>query len=388
VIRGAARLKTREFRFQSKTKDQEMANESLVRPLFDGPLDIVADVHGEIDALRLLLKNLDYSDTGAHPQGRRLVFLGDLTDRGPDSPAVVRLVDGLIAEGLAQCILGNHELNLLNGEKKHGSGWFYGQSEENLDGSGRGVPQTPADPPTREQTLRLFRRFPLALVRNDLRIVHACWNGQSVERARCETDVVPFFAREETRIKDELRQFERDQDALRLLTVFGIRQEDALGTMLLGSPGEEADPRELLRQALNDPIGKKLARQNWNPVKVLTSGPERRRAQPFFAGGKTRHEGRLPWWDRYTDAAWCVFGHYWRLRLPNDTDGDYLFDEARLHAPLGPGRAMCIDYSVGKRWRERPPFGPGEPFRTCLAALRWPEKELMLAGRRVPLHGL
>jgi hypothetical protein len=29
-----------------------MARTTLVRPLFDGPLDIVGDVYGEIDALR------------------------------------------------------------------------------------------------------------------------------------------------------------------------------------------------------------------------------------------------------------------------------------------------------------------------------------------------
>jgi len=31
---------------------------SLIQPLFDGPLDIVGDVHGEIDALRSLMRHL------------------------------------------------------------------------------------------------------------------------------------------------------------------------------------------------------------------------------------------------------------------------------------------------------------------------------------------
>ncbi len=324
----------------------EMSPALLVRSLFDGPLDIIADIHGEYVALLSLLKDLGYHDSGEHPEDRRLVFLGDLVDRGPNSPAVVRLVDGLISEGLAQCVLGNHELNLLKGEKKQGSAWFYGKSTEDMDGSGRGVPQTPADQPTCERALRLFRQLPLALERDDLRVVHACWSDAAVEQARRETDAVSFLAREEARIENELRTLE---------------------------------------QYRNDPIGKKLARQNGNPVKVLTSGPERRVAEPFFAGGKWRHEGRLPWWETYTDPAFCVFGHYWRLRLPNDADGDFLFDDSRPFDPLGPGRATCIDYSVGKRWRERPPFGPGEPFRTFLAALRWPEAELVFEGQRIPL---
>ena len=51
----------------------------LVQPLFDGPLDVVGDVHGEIDALRSLLSHLGYSHDGReHPNHRRLVFVGDL----------------------------------------------------------------------------------------------------------------------------------------------------------------------------------------------------------------------------------------------------------------------------------------------------------------------
>ena len=88
-----------------------MPTPSLIGPLFVGPLDIVGDIHGEIDALRDLLKHLGYAETGEHPAGRRLVFIGDLTDRGPDSPAVAALVADLVKRELAQCVLGNHELN-------------------------------------------------------------------------------------------------------------------------------------------------------------------------------------------------------------------------------------------------------------------------------------
>ncbi len=368
-----------------------MMTKPLIRPLFEGAIDIIADVHGEIDALRQILSHLGYRDNSSHPHGRRLVFLGDLTDRGPDCPAVVRLVDRLCSDGLAQCLLGNHELNLLRGEKKHGAGWFFGEEREDLDHSGRGVPQVPADQATRECALRLFRTLPLALERDDLRIVHACWSNVAIERARCESDVVSFCSREETRIQEEMQRFERDQDVDRLLGVFGISLEDALVTFVCrdeqgnGLPERPLieDPREMLRKGLKDPIGRNLAQQNWNAVKVLTSGPERRVAKPFYASGKWRHEGRMPWWERYGDTSWCVFGHYWRLRLPDDLDGDYLFDEGRPFASLGAGRCICIDYSVGKRWRERPPFGSGEPFRTFLAALRWPERELMFDDRRV-----
>jgi len=106
--------------------------DSLVQSLFDGDIDIVGDVHGEIDALNALLKCLGYDDVGRHSDGRRLVFVGDLTDRGPDSPAVVELVKRFVDEGRAQCVLGNHELNILLNERKHDYHWFFG--EESSDG--------------------------------------------------------------------------------------------------------------------------------------------------------------------------------------------------------------------------------------------------------------
>ena len=40
--------------------------ESLVRPLPEGPLDIVGDVHGEIDAINSLMRNLGYASDGTH----------------------------------------------------------------------------------------------------------------------------------------------------------------------------------------------------------------------------------------------------------------------------------------------------------------------------------
>ena len=68
----------------------------LVQQLPEGPLDIVGDIHGEDEALCALLSHLGYDEAGQHPQGRTLVFVGDLCDRGPDSPAVFDLVERLI----------------------------------------------------------------------------------------------------------------------------------------------------------------------------------------------------------------------------------------------------------------------------------------------------
>jgi protein phosphatase len=82
-----------------------------------GPFDIVGDVHGCYDELIVLLGMLGYAEQpgGAwnHSAGRKLVFLGDLVDRGPKSPEVVRLVMESVNAGFALCVPGNHDIKFM-----------------------------------------------------------------------------------------------------------------------------------------------------------------------------------------------------------------------------------------------------------------------------------
>jgi protein phosphatase len=86
-----------------------------------GPFDVIGDIHGCRAELESLLTSLGYALTrdasgrpidAAHP-ARRAVFVGDLVDRGPDTPGVLRLVMGMVAAGNAFCVPGNHEDKLL-----------------------------------------------------------------------------------------------------------------------------------------------------------------------------------------------------------------------------------------------------------------------------------
>ena len=82
-----------------------------------GPFDIVGDVHGCHGELTELLDLLGYEVTAGgarrHPAGRTAVFLGDLVDRGPDTPGVLRTVIAMVEAGSALCVAGNHEAKLL-----------------------------------------------------------------------------------------------------------------------------------------------------------------------------------------------------------------------------------------------------------------------------------
>ncbi|HIM57081.1 MAG TPA: polynucleotide kinase-phosphatase, partial [Candidatus Latescibacteria bacterium] len=94
-----------------------------------GPFDIIGDVHGCADELRLLLSKLGYEVAGDRvtpPAGRKAIFLGDLVDRGPKIPEALRLVMGMVADGTALCVPGNHDVRLMkalqgkNVQRTHG----------------------------------------------------------------------------------------------------------------------------------------------------------------------------------------------------------------------------------------------------------------------------
>jgi polynucleotide kinase-phosphatase len=87
-----------------------------------GPFDVVGDVHGCRSELESLLGRLGWAlvrdELGrpvdaVHPDGRRALFLGDLVDRGPDTPGVLRLVMGMVRNGHALAVPGNHEDKLV-----------------------------------------------------------------------------------------------------------------------------------------------------------------------------------------------------------------------------------------------------------------------------------
>lgn len=88
-----------------------------------GPFDIIGDVHGCADELQEMLTKLGYeiiwsnadgtrNVAVSHPQGRKAVFVGDLVDRGPNSPDVLRIAMSMQADGTGHVVQGNHDRKL------------------------------------------------------------------------------------------------------------------------------------------------------------------------------------------------------------------------------------------------------------------------------------
>ncbi|MEV4681372.1 polynucleotide kinase-phosphatase [Streptomyces kurssanovii] len=115
-LRGLEREGFRKVHVLRSVEEVESAEIVLERRYNDlrhltGPFDIIGDIHGCSSELETLLGKLGYVD-GAHPEGRTAVFVGDLVDRGPDSPGVLRRVMAMVAAGNALCVPGNHENKL------------------------------------------------------------------------------------------------------------------------------------------------------------------------------------------------------------------------------------------------------------------------------------
>ena len=126
-IRGLAKEGFRKVHVLRSVEDIESATIVRTKLLTDfrdqhGPFDVIGDVHGCRPELETLLGRLGYAvvrdeDGGpvdaTHAEGRRPIFVGDLVDRGPDSPGVLRFVMGMVEAGHALCVPGNHEHKLV-----------------------------------------------------------------------------------------------------------------------------------------------------------------------------------------------------------------------------------------------------------------------------------
>ena len=341
----------------------------LIRPLPEGPLDIIGDIHGEYDALVALLTHLGYDENGKHPKNRTVVFVGDFVDRGHNSTAVLALAERWINAGRAVAVLGNHEINLLRNDPKEGSGWFF--DEKHREDTEKFGDYHRPDQAAREKIVKFLSSLPIALERSDLRVIHAAWRANLIEQIRKRKigTVQEQFDLLETAVLSKLEESGISSD-----------KDEEKRTHAEALKNESTPPPFLRAHAEHDE-----AMQMDNPLKVLTSGVERKlpdSSKVFRAGGKWRFVERVAWWDEYEEKVPVVVGHYWRS-FNKSVSAKAEKTESDLFGSVDPlawhgkhNNVFCIDFSVGKRWKERYE-GITKNYSGRLAALRWPEKTLM-----------
>jgi hypothetical protein len=285
----------------------------------------------------------------------------------------VEFVAELVWAGLAQCLIGNHELNLLRRAQKSGNAWFLDAEHREQRHGGEFAHSRAAPVGFHEECLDFLAWLPVALERSDLRVVHAAWIPEAIAALRATE--LPLA---------EAYQFFEQQNLANLA--------DA------GLPARAAAEREVWHQAthnrltsppLLEAVGKLEEQyQMGNPLRVLTSGVERLARRPFWASGQWRMCDRVRWWEEYDDGPAVIVGHYWRRLKPiggsdHAASKPQLFAEAGATEWLGPRRnVFCVDYSVGGRYEERK--AGQRVYDTRLCAMRWPERELWSDHGRVP----
>ncbi len=349
----------------------------LIQTLPDGNLDIVGDVHGEWHALSSLLKNLGYcEETGSHPEGRHLVFVGDLCDRGPDSPAILAWLAKVMPNGNVFAVLGNHEMNLLLDMPKDGSGWYFSSRDEYDDALYAPWEKVKiAD--ERKKIHEQLLSWPLVLERDDIRIVHAAWFNDAIEKIRSgqKDNLLTTFKHYDQVFYQEVQKQDWYEQYL-------IEKEQYKEAML--NPQAELPLLSAYGQY-------ESMRSQFNPISAITTGVEAPVEQAFYSGGRWRFSSRLPWWESYDDNIPVVFGHYWRawqtFTEEEKPTKKGLFVE-QGDEWLGKRKtAFCVDFSIGARWRDRKMQIEPEKSAYRLAALRWPERVLVFDDGSIETTG-
>ena len=279
--------------------------------------DIIPDIHGQAEKLRLALKNLGWQRNGTtwvHPEpDRQIVFLGDFIDRGTENGAVIRIVRELMDEERAQAIMGNHELNAIHFhmEDPDTGTPLRPHSHDNLEQHESFLREFPLGDSQTKDVLNWMRGLPLFIETEEFRAVHAAWIQPAI-------------------------------DDLRRQTGDGALSEDQL--IRAGRKGDAI----------------------YDLAEAVAKGPEARLPHPYSfvdKGKKERHHVRVKWWNgdarNWREIAMSVpdinalpdtsvpgsllratypvgdkpvfFGHYWMSGEPK----------------LQSANALCLDYSAG-----------------------------------------
>lgn len=187
----------------------EIRNHEATLP---GPFDIIGDIHGCYDELITLLGKLGYRrqfNYYTHPAGRKAVFLGDLTDRGPRSLDSFWLVKTMVDSGNALYVPGNHCRKLFR--------YLEGRNIKIAHGLEKTVAEIKALPDDeeeffKEEFLQLFREAPpyLILDRGKLVVSHGGIKEEMIGRVTERIKNFCFFGDTTGEVTEEGLPVRRD----------------------------------------------------------------------------------------------------------------------------------------------------------------------------------
>lgn len=147
-------------------------------------IDFIGDIHGHANKLEALLLKLNYTKTKngyAHPN-RKVVFLGDYIDRGPEIRKTLEIVKSMSDNGNAIALMGNHEYNAICYHMKNESGDYLREhSEKNIKQHRDTLNEFQNQQNEWKMYLEWFKTLPLFIETETYRAVHACWDNKNID---------------------------------------------------------------------------------------------------------------------------------------------------------------------------------------------------------------
>jgi hypothetical protein len=277
--------------------------------------DLIGDIHGHASELKALLAKMDYVEKGGvwqHPK-RKVIFLGDFVDRGPEQVKTVTIARRMVESGQALAVMGNHEFNAVawaTEDPEKPGGHLRPHNDKNLKQHREFLEQVVEGSELHREIIEWFKTLPLFLEMDTFRVVHACWHPDHLQTLANFTD-------DNNRIRSE---------AWVHLTDEGSEGFEALETVLKGLEislpsgyefrDKDNHPRTNIRTHWWDLDGVTYRDLAMVPAEVIHQIPHEPIPDDLLPG----YDGKKP----------VFVGHYWMKGEPE---------------PLNE-HVACLDYSV------------------------------------------
>jgi hypothetical protein len=155
--------------------------------------DLIGDIHGYATELKALLTKMDYQEIDGvwqHPE-RKVIFLGDFVDRGPEQVETVQIAKAMVDSGNALAVMGNHEYNAVawaTPDPEFPNEHLRPHTDKNLDQHKEFLEQVGKTGNLHSEFIEWFKSLPVYLDLPGLRVVHACWHPDYIEAISSYTD--------------------------------------------------------------------------------------------------------------------------------------------------------------------------------------------------------
>lgn len=256
--------------------------------------DVIGDVHGQGSRLESFLRGLGYGGAYfAHPDGRKAIFIGDLTDRGTEHAKVFDIVRRMNAK----VIMGNHELNAIAyAQKSVRGGYVRSHTEDITKDHADFLAEYPFGSAAHKEVIDWFRTFPIYHEAGGIRLIHACWSENAMAVCR------PYLRHDKSPMPEMYQAYDRARKGS------GVRW----GLDLLLKGPELSMPKGVTYRDIQGNIRDKT-RLYWWKEKDTPDGESFQFSQDVidrFSSGGTRRLGSLRKRFNYSSQSPVLFGHY------------------------------------------------------------------------------